>query len=187
MPALWMTASIRPILLTWSASERVCSALARSPMATPAARGESSARAAARSFERACSTTWCPSFINVSAAPRPRPSVEPVMNTRIERTFAPADRERAEFTDRAPATHARCRSVLRRDLEWAMHFHRGLAAGGASFGATTCSVCQPAARVPGLTFLDLVFGRDTRHHFDVDAIRKAGLDLPLLELLRRRL
>src|SRR5215469_13308005 len=51
-------------------------------MTTPAACGARSATAAARSRVRACRTTSCPSAMRTPAAPRPSPSVEPVMKTR---------------------------------------------------------------------------------------------------------
>src|SRR5690348_11550446 len=116
MPALWMTASMRPILLTCSARARVSDASARSPMTTPAARGAMSANADARCFERACRTTWCPSFISVIAAARPRPSVDPVMNTRrMERSFFSAERERNEVAGAASMIASRRRR--RREFE----------------------------------------------------------------------
>src|SRR5436305_1386959 len=52
MPALWMTASIRPSALTCSAIERVSAALLRSPVTSPAERAVRSASVAARSRER---------------------------------------------------------------------------------------------------------------------------------------
>src|SRR4026209_830301 len=83
MPALWMTAFMRPILLTGSAIARVSVALARSPMTTPAERGATSVRAESRCDERACRTTSWPSVMSVRAAASPRPSVEPVMKRRL--------------------------------------------------------------------------------------------------------
>src|SRR5215204_5921772 len=82
MPALWMTASMPPMALTWSATPRVSSALARSPMTTPAARGVRSSTLPARAEFRACSTTSWPWSSRCSAAARPSPVVEPVINTR---------------------------------------------------------------------------------------------------------
>src|SRR6266568_868457 len=82
MPALWMTASIRPTSFTCSASPRVSAALARSPMTTPAARGARSATDAARSRVRAWRTTSWPSSMRTRAAALPSPSVEPVIKTR---------------------------------------------------------------------------------------------------------
>jgi hypothetical protein len=83
-------------------------------MTTPAARGARSFRAEARSFVRACSTTWWPSEMRVSAAPRPRPSVDPVMKTRrMVRSF-PWD-----MKDSAAAAIARDWSTRRRaDQMW---------------------------------------------------------------------
>src|SRR5919108_5805021 len=65
MPALWMTASIRPMAFTWAAMLLVSAALPRSPMITPAERDASSSSAAARSRDRACSTTSWPSSMSV--------------------------------------------------------------------------------------------------------------------------
>src|SRR3954453_11057859 len=76
-----MTASMRPIPLTWSAMLLVWAALLRSPTTIPLARDASPAMVAARGADRACNTTlWPLSRIDCAAA-RPSPSVLPVMNT----------------------------------------------------------------------------------------------------------
>src|SRR3954471_2202524 len=81
-PALWMTASIRPRRFTPPATPRVCSRSDRSPTTAAAPRSTSSRTAVSRSLLRAWTTTSCPSSSRVCAAARPRPSAEPVMNTR---------------------------------------------------------------------------------------------------------
>src|SRR6516164_2006342 len=59
----------------------VSAALRRSPITIPAERAVSAAMVAARSADRACSTTWWPSSRSDCAAARPSPSVLPVMKT----------------------------------------------------------------------------------------------------------
>jgi hypothetical protein len=61
------------------------SALARSPITTPAARRARSSTLLARAEFRACSTTSCPSSRRFRAAARPSPAVDPVINTRAIR------------------------------------------------------------------------------------------------------
>src|SRR5918992_5849602 len=82
-PALWITASMRPRRFTWAATPRVSSRSDRSPTTTAAPRSRRSRTAISRSVLRAWTTTSWPSSSNVCAAARPRPSADPVMNTRV--------------------------------------------------------------------------------------------------------
>src|ERR687896_728898 len=82
-PALWITASICPRRFTWPATPRVSSRSDRSPTTTAAPRSRRSRTAISRSVLRAWTTTSCPSSSSVCAAARPRPSADPVMNTRV--------------------------------------------------------------------------------------------------------
>src|SRR5215471_11089515 len=82
MPALWITASKRPSLLTSLATVVAPAMVERSPQTAPWA--PTAARRASRlrpSF-RPCRTTSWPCSIRSLAANRPRPSDDPVMNTR---------------------------------------------------------------------------------------------------------
>src|SRR5467141_2584311 len=82
MPALWITASKRPSLLTSSASVLAPAMVERSPETTP--REPAAAASASRlqpSF-RPCNTTSWPWSTRSRAAMTPRPSDDPVMNTR---------------------------------------------------------------------------------------------------------
>src|ERR1700744_1863385 len=77
-----MTASKRPSALTWSATDLVSAALLRSPTATSVRPVTARCRSLARPALRACPTTSCPWLRSSVAAARPRPSADPVMNTR---------------------------------------------------------------------------------------------------------
>src|SRR5215207_3398382 len=82
-PALWITASNGPRRFTWAATSRVSSRSDRFPMTASAPRSSRSRTAGRRFVLRAWTTTSWPSSISVCAAARPRPSAEPVMNTRV--------------------------------------------------------------------------------------------------------
>jgi len=59
---------MRPMALTWSATLLTSAALLRSPTTVPAERDARSVNVAARSADRACSTTWWRSPISDCAA-----------------------------------------------------------------------------------------------------------------------
>src|SRR6516164_8432095 len=81
MPALWITASKRPSLLTWSATVLAPAMVERSPVTAPRAPAAVTASRLRPSF-RPCTTTSWPCSIRSLAAIRPRPSDDPVINTR---------------------------------------------------------------------------------------------------------
>src|SRR6266496_1867644 len=85
MPALWITASIRPRRFTSPARLRVWSRSEMSPTMAVAPPSTRSPTASSRSLLRAWTTTSCSSSSSVCAAARPRPSAEPVMKTRAIR------------------------------------------------------------------------------------------------------
>src|SRR6516162_4429311 len=80
MPALWITASKRPSLLTWSATVLAPAMVERSPVTAPRAPAAVTASRLRPSF-RPCTTTSWPCSIRSLAAIRPRPSDDPVINT----------------------------------------------------------------------------------------------------------
>src|SRR5437870_3975233 len=77
-----MTASYGPPALACSATCRMPAMLDRSPTTTALAAGSAARASSALAALRACSVTGCPSPASSVAAISPRPSVEPVMNTR---------------------------------------------------------------------------------------------------------
>src|SRR2546421_5287346 len=77
-----MTASYGPPALACSATCRMPAMLDRSPTTTAVAAGRAARASSALAVLRACSVTGCPSPTSSLAAISPRPSVEPVMNTR---------------------------------------------------------------------------------------------------------
>src|SRR6266496_4442868 len=85
MPALWITASIRPRRFTSPARLRVWSRSEMSPTMAVAPPSTRSPTASTRPLLRTLTTTSCPSSSSVCAAARPRPSAEPVMKTRAIR------------------------------------------------------------------------------------------------------
>src|SRR6516162_4170913 len=82
MPALWITASKRPSLLTSSATVLAPEMVERSPETTPRAPAAAARASRLRSSFRPCRTTSWPCSIRSRAAMRPRPSDDPDMNTR---------------------------------------------------------------------------------------------------------
>src|ERR1700737_4138859 len=82
MPALWITASKRPSLLTSSATVLAPAMVERSPETTPPAPAAAASASRLRPSFRPCNTTSWPWPIRSRAAMRPRPSDDPVMNTR---------------------------------------------------------------------------------------------------------
>src|SRR5438477_5530863 len=82
MPALWITASKRPSLLTSSATVVAPAMVERSPETTPRAPAAAATASRLRPSSRPCNTTSWPCSIRSRAAMRPRPSDDPVMNTR---------------------------------------------------------------------------------------------------------
>src|SRR5882757_10046204 len=82
MPALWNTASKRPSLLTSSATFLAPAMVERSPETTPPAPAAAASASRLRPSFRPCNTTSWPWSIRSRAAMRPRPSDDPVMNTR---------------------------------------------------------------------------------------------------------
>src|SRR5271165_4401101 len=82
MPALWITASKRPSLLTSSATFLAPAMVERSPETTPPAPPAAARASRLRPSFRPCNTTSWPWSIRSRAAMRPRPSDDPVMNTR---------------------------------------------------------------------------------------------------------
>src|ERR1700730_16113592 len=82
MPALWITASKRPSLLTSSATVLAPAMVERSPETTPSAPAAAASASRLRPSFRPCNTISWPWSIRSRAAMRPRPSDDPVMNTR---------------------------------------------------------------------------------------------------------
>src|SRR5882672_5192246 len=124
-----MTASKRPSLLTWSATNFVSAMLARSPTTMSSAPAIFLRVSSARAALRACSTTLCPCSIRSSAAIFPRPSAEPVTKTRAilgsflyhrektrvqERSFRDHQGVRIGATGRAWPCKDRCCSEIER-------------------------------------------------------------------------
>src|ERR1700724_2024985 len=108
MPALWITASKRPSLLTSSATVLAPAMLERSPETTPPAPAAAASASRLRPSFRPCNTTSWPWSIRSRAAMRPRPSDDPVMNTRATPPtppVVPADR----LTIRDPLGGRDCR------------------------------------------------------------------------------
>src|SRR5712672_3317264 len=77
-----MTASKRPILLTSSATDLAPAMVERSPETPPPAPAAAASASRLRPSFRPCNTTSWPWSIRSRAAIRPRPSDDPVMNTR---------------------------------------------------------------------------------------------------------
>src|SRR5712671_1115524 len=86
MPALWITASERPSLLTSSATVLGPAMVERSPETTPPAPAAAARASRLRPSFRPCNTTSWPWSIRSRAAMRPRPSDDPVMNTQATLT-----------------------------------------------------------------------------------------------------
>src|SRR5580693_2181965 len=82
MPALWITASKRPSLLTSSATVLAPAMVERSPETTPPAPAAAASASRLRPSFSPCNTISWPRSIRSRAAMRPRPSDDPVMNTR---------------------------------------------------------------------------------------------------------
>src|SRR6516165_2469249 len=82
MPALWITASKRPSLLTWSATVLAPAMVERSPVTAPRVPAAVVTASRLRPSFRPCTTTSWPCSIRSLAAIRPRPSDDPVINTR---------------------------------------------------------------------------------------------------------
>src|SRR5438477_5531220 len=82
MPALWITASKRPSLLTSSATVVAPAMVERSPETTPRAPAAAATASRLRPSFRPCNTISWPWSIRSRAAMRPRPSDDPVINTR---------------------------------------------------------------------------------------------------------
>src|SRR6476659_6353494 len=121
MPALWVTASTRPSLLTSSATVIAPAMVARSPETTPRAPAAAASASRLRPSFRPCNTTSWPWSTRSRAAMRPRPSDDPVINTRatpapplIAPTYRPYD---PKWSPCAPGAFLHSRNGVRHLLE----------------------------------------------------------------------
>src|SRR6516162_7445347 len=103
MPALWMTASKRPNLLASLATVVAPATVERSPQTAPWAPAAARRASRLRPSLRPCRTTSWPCSIRSVAATRPRPSDDPVMNTRA--TTAPPYRPEQGGSRRLAGNH----------------------------------------------------------------------------------